>query len=204
MKRLLPFLLALPVAIASAQSSNSHERRYELRPDPNWPLAIDLSSGDYQIVPSESDSIAVVYQENQPQNQRKIEVQISAGHGQNYLKIAGPKSNFHAVIEVPRHTDLRVRMSAGGLRVGEVEGNKDIEMRAGSLELSAIRPQDYAKTDFSVRVGDLNAPSFNTAQSGFWRSLRTYGPGKYRLHAHVGVGDLTLRTFSRVPGDSIF
>jgi hypothetical protein len=193
MKRLLPFLLALPVVIASAQSSNRHERRYELRPDPNWPLAIELSSGDYQIIPSESDSIAVVYEEGQPQDKHKVEVQISAGHGQNYLKIAAPKSNFHAVIEVPRRTDLRVRMTAGDLRVGEVEGNKDIEMRAGSLELSAVRPQDYAKADFSVRIGDLNAPSFNTAQSGFWRSFRTYGPGKYRLHAHVGVGDLTLR-----------
>jgi hypothetical protein len=191
MKRLLPFLLAIPVTIAFAQTS--HERRYELRPDPNWPLAIELSSGDYQIIPSESDSIAVVYPEDAA-HPNKIEVQIASGHGQNYLKIAGPKSNFHAVIEVPRKTDLRVRMIAGDLHVGEVEGNKDIEMRAGSLELNAVRPQDYSKADFSVRVGDLKAPSFNTAQSGFLRSFRTYGPGKYRLHAHVGVGDLTLRT----------
>lgn len=191
MKRFLLFLLAIPVTIACAQTS--HERRYELRPDPNWPLAIELSSGDYQIIPSESDSIAVVYPEDVA-HPNKIAVQITSGHGQNYLKIAGPKSNFHAVIEVPRKTDLRVRMTAGDLHVGEVEGNKDIEMRAGSLELNAVRPQDYSKADFSVRVGDLNAPSFNTAQSGFWRSFRTYGPGKYRLHAHVGVGDLTLRT----------
>jgi hypothetical protein len=192
MKRLLPFLLALPLTVAFAQ--NNHERRYELRPDPNWPLAIELSSGDYQIVASESDSIAVMYQEDTPEQQSKVQVQIASGHGQNYLKIAGPKNKFHVVIEVPRKTDLRVRMVAGDLRVGEVEGNKDIEIRAGNLELTAIRPQDYAKADFSVRVGDVNAPVFNASKSGFWRSFRTQGPGKYRLHAHVGVGDLTLRT----------
>ena len=192
MKRLLPFLLALPVAIASAQ--DSHERRYELRPDPNWPLAIELSSGDYQIVPSESGCIAVVYQENTPEQQRKVHVQIASGHGQNTLKIAAPKQNFHAVIEVPRKTNLRVRMLAGDLRVGEVEGNKDIEMAFGNLELTAVRPQDYERTDFSVRIGDLNAPSFKEARSGLLRSLRTHGPGKYRLHARVDVGDLTLRT----------
>lgn len=192
MKRLLAFLLAVPITVAVAQSN--HERRYELRPDPNWPLAIDLGSGDYQIVPSESDSIAVVYQESASESQRKVEVQIGSGHGQNYLKIAGPKANFHAVIEVPRKTDLRVRMTAGDLHVGEVEGNKDIEIRAGSLELNPIRPQDYAKADFSVRVGDVNAPIFKVAKSGMWRSFKTYGPGKYHLHAHVGVGDLTLRT----------
>lgn len=189
MKRLLPFLLAVPATIALAQ--NSHERRYELRPDPNWPLSIELGSGDYQIIPSESDSITVIYREDMPK-QRKIEVQIGSGHGQNYLKIAGPKSKFHAVIEVPRKTDLRVRMTAGDLHVGQVEGNKDIEMRAGTLELSEIRPQDYAQADFSVQIGDLNAPSFNASKAGLSRSLHTYGSGKYNLHAHVGVGDLTL------------
>jgi hypothetical protein len=38
------------------------------------------------------------------------------------------------------------------------------------------------------------APLFKTAKTGLWRSFKTAGPGKYRLHAHVGVGDMTLRT----------
>jgi hypothetical protein len=194
MKRLLPFLLALSASLTWGQAPAGHERRYELRPDPNWPLEIELGSGDYQIVASSSDSIAVSYEEDKPEDQSKVQVQIGSGHGQNHLKIAGPRSNFRAVIEVPRKTDLRIRMSAGGLRVGDVEGNKDIEVRAGNLELNALRPQDYAQADFSVRIGDVNAPIFKNVKSGVWRSFKTVGPGKYRLHAHVGVGDLTLRT----------
>ena len=194
MKRLLPFLLALSASLTWGQPQASHERRYELRPDPNWPLEIELGSGDYQIVASASDSIAVVYDDSKVDTARKVEVQIDSGHGQNHLKIAGPKSNFHAVIEVPRKTDLRVRMSAGGLSIGDVEGNKDIEVVTGNLELNALRPQDYAQADFSVRIGDVYAPLFKTAKSHFSRSFKTAGPGKYRLHAHVGVGDLTLRT----------
>jgi hypothetical protein len=85
-------------------------------------------------------------------------------------------------------------MMSGDLHVGEVEGNKDIEVRAGTLELNAIRPQDYAKADFSVRIGDVNAPVYKTTKSGLLRSFKAYGPGKYQLHAHVEVGDLTLRT----------
>jgi hypothetical protein len=192
MKRLLPLLLALSASLTWGQTS--HERRYELRPDPNWPLEIELGSGDYQIVASASDSIAVVYDGNNAEDARKVEVQIGSGHGQNHLKIVGPKANFHAVIEVPRKTDLRVRMSAGGLRIGDVEGNKDIEIVAGNLELNSLHPQDYAQADFSVRIGDVYAPLFNTAKSGFLRSFKTAGPGKYRLHAHVGVGDMTLHT----------
>ncbi|HEV7520376.1 MAG TPA: hypothetical protein VGP89_04700 [Candidatus Angelobacter sp.] len=193
MKRLLPFLLALSTLPAWGQSSTGHERRYELRPDPSWPLEIDLSSGDYQIVASASDSITVVYEEGSPEARRKIDVQIASGHGLNQLKVAGPNSHFHAVIEIPRKTDLRVRMNAGGLTVGDVEGNKDIEVRAGSLKLDALRPQDYAQADFSVRIGDVYAPLFKDARNGLPHSFQTVGRGKYHLHAHVGVGDLTLR-----------
>jgi hypothetical protein len=157
-------------------------------------LEIELGSGDYQIVASASDSIAVVYDDSNADSTRNVKVQIDSGHGQNHLKIAGPKSNFHAVIEVPRKTDLRVRMSAGGLSIGDVEGNKDIEVVTGNLELNALRPQDYAQADFSVRVGDVYAPLPKLARSGLSRSFKTSGPGKYRLHAHVGVGDLMLRT----------
>ena len=190
MRKLLPILLALPISLAWAQ--NNHERRYELRPDPNWPLTIDLNSGDYQIITSPSDSIAVVYQESDAQASRKVQVQIGSGHGQNYLKIAGSKSHFHAIIEVPHKTDLQIRMGSGELHVGDVEGNKNIEVRAGTLELNALRPQDYAEADFSVRIGDVNAPIFQNASGHLWRSLKTSGPGKYHLHAHVGIGDLML------------
>src|SRR5215831_11216724 len=117
MKRLLPFLLALSASLTWGQTQIGHERRYELRPDANWPLEIELGSGDYQIVASASDSIAVVYDESNADTARKVKVQIDSGHGQNHLKIAGPKSNFHAVVEVPRKTDLRIRMNAGGLSI---------------------------------------------------------------------------------------
>lgn len=194
MKRLLPFLLALSASLTWGQPQAGHERRYELRPDPNWPLEIELGSGDYQIVASASDSIAVVYDDSNADSTRNVKVQIDSGHGQNHVKIAGPKANFHAVIEVPRKTDLRVRMSAGGLTIGDVEGNKDIEILAGNLDLNSLRPQDYAHADFSVRIGDMYAPLFKTAKNRLSRSFKTAGPGKYRLHAHVGVGDLMLRT----------
>ena len=90
MKRLLPLLLALFASLSWGQTS--HERRYELRPDPNLPLEIDLSAGNYQIVASASDSIAVVYEGSV--DLQKVKVQIDSGHGQNHLKIAGPNQTF--------------------------------------------------------------------------------------------------------------
>jgi hypothetical protein len=53
-------------------------------------------------VASPSDSLAIVYDEGNADALHKVKVQIDSGHGQNHIKIAGPKSDFHAVIEVPR------------------------------------------------------------------------------------------------------
>ncbi len=109
-------------------------------------------------------------------------------------KIAGPKSNFHAVIEVPRKTDLRVRMMAGDLHVGEVEGNKDIEM---------LRRQSGAELDSSagLRKGRFFRPRrrrecahLQSSKERLVALLQDLWPGQIPLHAHVGVGDLTLQT----------
>ena len=68
-------------------------------------------------------------------------------------------------------------MSAGGLTIGDVEGNKDVEVLAGNLELNSLHPQDYAVADFSVRIGDVYAPLFKTAKTGLSRSFKSAGPG---------------------------
>ncbi len=195
MKKLLPLFLVMPLVavVASAQTS---ERRYELRPDPTWPLAIELGAGDYQIVASESDSITVVYDAPKPEKLKKVHVQMSSGHGHNYLKINGQKSSFHATIQVPRKTDLLIRLGSGDLRVGDIEGNKDIEIHAGSLNFEALRLQDYGKGDLSVRIGNVTGPELQVSGGGASRSYETYGKGRYRLHAHVGVGDVALHSSS--------
>ncbi len=195
MKKLRSLFLVIPLFLAAvALAQTSTERHYELRPDPTWPLAIDLSAGDYQIVASESDSITVIYDAPKPDKLKKVQVQMSSGHGQNYVKIDGQKAGFHATIAVPRKTDLLIRLGVGGLRVGDIEGNKDIEIYAGSLNFDGLRLQDYGKGDLSVRVGNVTGPEFPASGGGASRSYETYGKGRYRLHAHVGVGDVALHS----------
>jgi hypothetical protein len=121
---------------------------------------------------------------------------MSSGHGRNYLKINGQKSGFHATIQVPRKTDLIIRLGAGGLRVGDIEGNKDIEILTGSLNFDALRLQDYGKGDLSAQMGNVTGPDFHASRSSTSRSFETHGQGKYRLHAHVGIGDVALHSSS--------
>jgi hypothetical protein len=45
-----------------------------------------------------------------------------------------------------------------------------------------------------VLAGDLTASAFGVSKDGLFRSFEKDNPsGKYRLHAHVGAGDLTLK-----------
>jgi DUF4097 and DUF4098 domain-containing protein YvlB len=104
-----------------------------------------------------------------------------------------PHDNFHATIEVPALTDLRIRLTAGDLRVSGIKGDKDIEAHAGDLNISVGSSSDWGDVDASVTAGDINASPFRASKGGLFRSLRWQGPGKYKLHAHLMAGDINLR-----------
>jgi hypothetical protein len=45
----------------------------------------------------------------------------------------------------------------------------------------------------SVGTGEINAKPFGESHGGLFRSLQKSGSGKYKLVAHVGAGELTLK-----------
>src|SRR6202043_2679756 len=105
----------------------------------------------------------------------------------------GPKNNLEVTIEVPNSAMLFVRMPAGDLSVEGVSGDKDVELHAGDLTIAVGNAADYNHVDASVMSGDLEAAPFSESHGGLFRSFEKSGSGKYRLHAHVGAGELTLR-----------
>jgi hypothetical protein len=42
-------------------------------------------------------------------------------------------------------------------------------------------------------TGELSAQPFNVDKGGLFRSFKMQGAGVYKVHAHVGAGDLTLK-----------
>jgi len=84
-------------------------------------------------------------------------------------------------------------MPAGDLEVDGLTGDKDVEIHAGDMILGVGKADDYGHVDASVNAGDLDAQPFGVSKGGLFRSFDKHGGGKYRLHAHVGAGDLVLR-----------
>ena len=75
-----------------------------------------------------------------------------------------------------------------------IEGDKDIESNAGQVNINIGKPQDYRAIDASVTSGDSEARALRGIGAGPVHSLNATGPGKYRLHVHLGAGQIRLLT----------
>jgi hypothetical protein len=153
-------------------------------------VEMTLESGDYEIRPSSDNRIHVRWNEAD----KGVAVKLTTNGKSADLRVENtPHNHFHAKIEVPSATDLRIRMTAGDLTVGEIKGDKDIEMNAGDLRVSVGNANEWREVDASVTAGDLNASPFQARTGGLFRSIKWKGPGKYRLYIHLMAGDVNLQ-----------
>jgi hypothetical protein len=153
-------------------------------------VEMTLESGAYDVRPSSDNRIHVRWNEA---SNKGVVVKLTTNGKSADLRVENTPNNFHATIEVPAATDLRIRLTAGDMTVGEIKGDKDIEMNAGDLRVSVGNANDWGEVDASVTAGDLNATPFRASTGGLFRSLNWKGPGKYKLHIHVMAGDVNLR-----------
>jgi hypothetical protein len=137
-------------------------------------VKMTLESGDYEVRPSSDNRIHVRWNEAD----KGVAVKLTTNGKSADLRVENtPHNHFHAKIEVPAATDLRIRMTAGDLTVGEIKGDKDIEMNAGDLRVSVGNANDWREVDASVTAGDLNASPFQARTGGLFRSIKWKGPG---------------------------
>jgi len=81
---------------------------------------------------------------------QRIHIRFQGNQDDETLTIAGDLrkgNNVRVRIEVPRKTSLRVEMSAGEVKVEEIEGDKDIDLYAGQITISSTCPWDYRSVD---------------------------------------------------------
>lgn len=157
-------------------------------------LRVHTQSGDVRVTGAESDKITIRFEGKKAEDVEDVEVQFRKTAAGGDLKISGgPRNDFHIRIEIPRETDLYLRMPFGALQVEKVRGNKDVELHAGDVEIEIGDPNDYSHIEASVTTGGLDSAPLGISKGGLFRSFKRDGPGKYQLHAHVGSGELDLR-----------
>ena len=153
-------------------------------------VEMHLGGGDYEIVGTDANTIRVTAA---GRNADQVKVSLGIENASARISVQPNHSdNLHIRIELPKRTDLIVRLTAGDLRLKGIVGNKDIECHAGDLNVDVGDPASYGQIDLSVHTGDLNAPAFGVAKDGLFRSYKKNQTGQDRLHVHLGAGDMNL------------
>ncbi|PYT82810.1 MAG: hypothetical protein DMG40_04035 [Acidobacteria bacterium] len=176
------------------EATNLPEHPFQVDYPSGSQLHLRLRSGDVRVVGKEDNKISVRVDAHDTERAREVKVFFERFENSAELRVSGgPRNDLQIIVEVPKATGLFVRMPAGQLEISDVTGDKDVQLHAGELILHVGDPADYSHVDASVTTGGLEAPTFHEDHGGFFRSFQKSGNGKYRLHAHVGAGDLTLR-----------
>jgi hypothetical protein len=191
-------------AISLATVSRAAQTKLDVRDIENHPFAADfnsggklrlnLRSGGFHIVGTQDNKITVQVSGRNAYRASDMRVQLDGSASSADLTVSGgPRDELEITIEIPKKTGLFIRMPAGSLEVRHVIGDKDAEMHAGEMNIDVGDASDYSRVDASVYSGDLEAPPFGESHGGLFRSFHKEGNGPYRLYAHVGAGQLSLR-----------
>ena len=189
-------LLACSVVLAEEHGVivERGKERFETDFVPGGRVQLDVRSGHVRISGSDSNKISIHYEGRHGDDVGNVVVRCKKMGSSARVDISGgPRNEFQICIEIPRETELQVRMPFGDLNIDKVHGGKNVELHAGQLTMAMGDPKDYAQIEASVLTGELNLSALGVDKGGLFRSYKKDGPGKYRLYAHVGSGELDLQ-----------
>lgn len=186
-----------PTVVAQGASTVGDKKTVEKTFTGGGDIRLRLSADDYEVVPTNDDRIIVSWDASKDRN-GKVRVTINKSGSQATVQTNFPR-HFRKrptlTVRIPSRSNVKVRLSAGDLTIGPVEGNLEVELHVGDLRLEIRDPERFASVDVSTTIGDLNPGPFNQNPKGWLgHALKWQGTGTYQLHAHVGTGDLIMGT----------
>ncbi len=193
----LAVLTFCAVAAGQAQHSQTLEERGKDSFEADFPsggtLRMDIRSSGVTIEGTADNKIHVWLKPRRAGDVGDARIRFKSSGNQGDLRITGgPDNNFRIEIQIPQNTNLEFQMFAGQLDLFGVSGNKDVDVRAGQVNIRMGRPDEYARVEASVLSGEVQARPYNVVKGGLFRTFKKLGPGRSNLYAHVGAGQITL------------
>ena len=189
-------LLGLAFAAAPSSQTAQNPRLSDSleRPFPaNGQIRMDLSAGEYHITGIKENRVRLQWRVRNPEELSQVRARADVRGREVSIMTDGPE-HFKVDIGVPTRADLYIRLTAGELSVDNVEGNKDVGLHAGEIDIDVVRPEDYHSVSASVWAGEVHASPFHLSKEGLFRSVEWTGKGPYRLEARLKAGEVRLRT----------
>ena len=157
-------------------------------------LRLKVRSGEVHVIGTDENKISVQLSGRNAYKAGDLKVRFKSEGGTAEMRVSGgPRNDITITIHIPSKTDLYARIPFGEVHVENIVGNQDVEVHAGDLTVEVGDKASYSRVDASVFSGEVDASAFGESHGGLFRSFKREGSGPYRLHAHVGAGQLTLR-----------
>lgn len=157
-------------------------------------LTLHIRSGDIHIAGTPENKLTVSAGGSEGSSSTRIDARFKRSGNSGDLDVSGgPHNQVTITVHVPEKTNLWIRIPAGDVEVTGITGDKDVELRAGDLQISVGDPTSYAHVEASVTSGDIDAAPFGESHGGLFRSFEKSGSGKYKLVARLWAGDLILK-----------
>jgi DUF4097 and DUF4098 domain-containing protein YvlB len=155
-------------------------------------VELHMRFGDLRVVPTTDSQLSLSYtiHSNHTDFIGKVKTDLSVSGSHAVLRLDAPRNgNIDVELKVPVHSDLYMRVSAGDISVGQIEGNQNVETHAGDILIQVPEHQNYSWVEASTHAGDVSAP-FGKPKGWVGNSLKYEGTGQYRVHAHTFAGDI--------------
>jgi hypothetical protein len=189
------FVLIASACSVYAQVSATCASGFEAAIQPGSIISMQLRSGDIEIAGNDSPKLRVSCELKEAYEAKDVSISFKTNGKTASLRVhGGPNNDVRFRVTVPKRSNLIVRSPAGDMTISGVIGDKDVDLHAGDLTISVGDPADYLHADAAVWAGDLIASPFGVQKDGLFRSFsKDNANGRYRLHAHLMAGDLTLK-----------
>jgi len=156
-------------------------------------VVMRLSSGEYLVEGTPGDQIRLRWKTRDAAQAHRVRADVRVEGTAATIRTEGPSNGFFVTIAVPRRADLWVRLTAGRLVIGGIEGHKDVSAWAGEMTIGVDPAASYRAVDASVLAGEIKASAFNRSTGGVFRSFQWSGDGRYELSARLTAGEISLR-----------
>jgi hypothetical protein len=160
---------------------------------PRGQLDLRIRPAEIHVIGSDEDRIVVRVGGRRGPDSRDVQARFEKHGNSGVLEITGaPRNDVTITVQVPRESNLVVRVFAGDVEIRDVGGDKDVELNFGSLRIGVGHATDYSSVKASVSSGEIDAKPFGESRGGLFRSVEKSGNGRYKLRAYVGAGRLSL------------
>lgn len=156
---------------------------------PGGNIDLDLSTGGYEIRGTSENQIKV---EIDPADLGATHSEVHVTGNRAKVRVDGPADNFHAIIYVPQHSNLKANQTIGELRIINIEGDKYVGLNIGQIRIDMPPTEKIRSVDAAVTIGSVRAGPWGTNKGGFFRSFRAGGQGIYTVNARLDIGDIEL------------